>query len=89
MDLKCCEKPTTLVPCGHTFCESCVDTMKEENFNVLKCGVCTETIVSSYKNEQLERIMEQFKERKKVTMHFNQSIKALSKYHPEKYEIKA
>jgi hypothetical protein len=63
--------------------------MKEENFNVLKCGVCTDTITSSFRNEQLERIMDQFNERKKMTVYFNQWIKTLSKYHPEIDEIKA
>eukprot|EP00743_Colponemidia_sp_Colp-15_P008160 GILK01008849.1.p1 GENE.GILK01008849.1~~GILK01008849.1.p1 ORF type:complete len:576 (-),score=155.59 GILK01008849.1:121-1848(-) len=34
------EKPTTCVPCGHSFCRKCVDEIKRKNQNVLHCHEC-------------------------------------------------
>lgn len=70
-DLEILKCPTTLSGCGHTFCKECVDTMREENFNVLKCDVCHRIAEFSYRNEQLERIKEQFNQRKQMTQVFS------------------
>jgi hypothetical protein len=71
-DLKPFRIPTTLQPCGHTFCKECVDMMCEENFNQLKCDVCRVEATSSFRNEQLERIREQFDNRKEMFQKFSE-----------------
>jgi hypothetical protein len=71
-DLKTLHIPTTLQPCGHTFCKECVDIMREENFNVLKCDICRVEAISTFRNEQLERISEQFQKQKTEVQSFSE-----------------
>ncbi|KAJ3009750.1 hypothetical protein HKX48_007768 [Thoreauomyces humboldtii] len=76
-DVKLFHKPTTLIPCGHTYCEECVEALTEENYNVLKCQMCTVPVTSVFRNEQLECVGEQFARRKFLTLSFLDWVKQL------------
>ncbi|KAJ3121778.1 hypothetical protein HK098_003412 [Nowakowskiella sp. JEL0407] len=69
-DLKFLKSPMTLIPCGHTYCKDCVEEIKEENYNKLKCLVCDESVKNVFKNQQIELIAEQFLRRKTLTLSF-------------------
>ncbi|KAI9090830.1 hypothetical protein DFS34DRAFT_341773 [Phlyctochytrium arcticum] len=81
-DVELFKKPVTMVPCGHTYCKSCVDAIKEENYNKVKCQVCTTPVQSVFRNEQLESVEEQFLKRKALTVSFLEWIKLLKVYLP-------
>ncbi|KAI8914067.1 hypothetical protein DFJ77DRAFT_59034 [Powellomyces hirtus] len=76
-DVKLFHKPTTLIPCGHTYCEECVQALSEENYNVTKCQLCDEEVKSTFRNEQLECVGEQFARRKHLTLTFLDWVKQL------------
>ncbi|KAJ3409926.1 hypothetical protein HDU80_007941 [Chytriomyces hyalinus] len=82
-DLQCFKIPMTLIPCGHTYCKHCVESLKEENYNVLKCQVCNVPVQNVFRNEQLENVGEQFTRRKTLTLSFLEWIKMLKVYLPE------
>ncbi|KAJ3224655.1 hypothetical protein HDU81_008440 [Chytriomyces hyalinus] len=82
-DLQCFKIPMTLIPCGHTYCKHCVESLKEENYNVLKCQVCNIPVQNVFRNEQLENVGEQFTRRKTLTLSFLEWIKMLKVYLPE------
>ncbi|KAJ3332002.1 hypothetical protein HDU76_001618, partial [Blyttiomyces sp. JEL0837] len=84
-DLQCFHKPMTLIPCGHTYCKGCLDQLKEENYNVIKCQVCNVPVEHVFRNEQLESVEEQFLRRKTLTLSFLEWIKMLKVYLPETY----
>ena len=79
-DLKLYEKPITLQPCGHTFCSCCIDELKQENFNILKCSVCKVVSESSFANGKLASLCEQFIQRKQNTKLFSDWLKTLNTY---------
>jgi hypothetical protein len=64
--------PITLHPCGHTFSKESVDTMREENFGVLKCDICGVVPTSTFRNEQVERILEKFEQRRELFNEFSE-----------------
>ncbi|RKO96504.1 hypothetical protein CXG81DRAFT_26191 [Caulochytrium protostelioides] len=66
-DLMLLHKPTTLVPCGHTFCHDCVHVMQEENFSKLQCQECGTVATATIRNEALEAFAESFNKRKEET----------------------
>ncbi|KAI8901993.1 hypothetical protein BC833DRAFT_575333 [Globomyces pollinis-pini] len=76
-------QPVTLSPCGHTYCAECVDLMKNENFNVLKCDTCHTVATATFKNDQIKSVQEQFIRHRQVTGSFNVWIQELQKYHPD------
>ncbi|KAJ3066570.1 hypothetical protein HDU98_010128 [Podochytrium sp. JEL0797] len=82
-DLQCFKIPMTLIPCGHTYCKHCVDSLREENYNVLKCQVCNVPVENVFRNEQLESVGEQFTRRKTLTLSFLEWIKMLKVYLPD------
>ncbi|KAJ3379917.1 hypothetical protein HDU92_006309 [Lobulomyces angularis] len=69
-DLKIFQKPHTFYPCGHTYCLECVEHIKDENYDRLKCIVCDTPVTTMFRNEQLERLAEQFSQRKALTLGF-------------------
>ncbi|KAI8914419.1 hypothetical protein EDD86DRAFT_199305 [Gorgonomyces haynaldii] len=77
-DLQFFKSPVTLSPCGHTFCSECANDMQQENYNVLKCEVCSTVADTRFKNEQIEMLTEQFKKRKHLTQSFLEWMKTLS-----------
>lgn len=77
-DLKLFNKPRTLHPCGHTYCASCVEALKDSNFNKIECTVCDIPVVEVFENKQLESLVEQFAQRKLLTMGFLKWVKAFS-----------
>ncbi|KAL2916157.1 hypothetical protein HK105_204248 [Polyrhizophydium stewartii] len=81
-DLKFFKVPMTLSPCGHTFCKGCLDAIREENYNTIKCEVCQASATAVYRNEQIETIGEQFARRKHLTLSFLEWIKTLKVYLP-------
>ncbi|ORY52950.1 hypothetical protein BCR33DRAFT_779325 [Rhizoclosmatium globosum] len=82
-DLQCFKIPMTLIPCGHTYCKHCVDSLREENYNVVKCQVCNTPVQNVFRNEQLESVGEQFTRRKTLTLSFLEWIKMLKVYLPD------
>ncbi|KAJ3191771.1 hypothetical protein HK101_007425 [Irineochytrium annulatum] len=82
-DLQCFKIPMTLIPCGHTYCKCCIDSLKEENYNVIKCQVCNVPVEHVFRNEQLESVGEQFARRKTLTVSFLEWIKMLKVYLPD------
>ncbi|KAI9012946.1 hypothetical protein BC832DRAFT_537793 [Gaertneriomyces semiglobifer] len=69
-DVKFFRKPVTLIPCGHTYCSSCIDAIKEENYNSLKCQICPMPVEHVFRNEQLESVEEHFEKRRVLTTSF-------------------
>ncbi|KAJ3190149.1 hypothetical protein HDU85_000440 [Gaertneriomyces sp. JEL0708] len=69
-DVKFFRKPVTLIPCGHTYCSSCIDAVKEENYNSLKCQICPTPVEHVFRNEQLESVEEHFEKRRVLTTSF-------------------
>ncbi|KAJ3414583.1 hypothetical protein HDV05_006322 [Chytridiales sp. JEL 0842] len=82
-DLQCFKIPMTLIPCGHTYCKGCIESLKEENYNVIKCQVCNVPVEHVFRNEQLEAVGEQFARRKTLTLSFLEWIKMLKVYLPD------
>ena len=64
-DLKLLDRATTLSPCGHSFCKTCVKQMSLENFDQLKCDVCKTKTSETFSNYKLDQLKEQLLERKK------------------------
>ena len=63
---------------GHTYCETCVVEMTEENYGILRCQECKEKEVGGvYRNDQLERVLELYSTRKLSTFDMLQWIKNL------------
>lgn len=78
-DLQVFKIPLTLVPCGvnrsilkeqHTYCKTCVESIVEENYHVIKCQVCSQVAEGAYRNQQLESLAEQFIRRKTMMISF-------------------
>ncbi|KAJ3326956.1 hypothetical protein HDU91_004512 [Kappamyces sp. JEL0680] len=70
-DLKLLVDPTTL-SCCHTFCSGCVEEIRQENFNELKCTVCNTVSERTYRNEKLENLKQQFLQFKTTTQVFGE-----------------
>ncbi|KAI9202540.1 uncharacterized protein BJ171DRAFT_176768 [Polychytrium aggregatum] len=83
-DLIVLEKPVTFDPCGHTYCKKCVDSIREENFNKLKCPSCLANVDYAFRNMQMEAVCEQFLKRKSMTLSFLEWIKTLKIHLPER-----
>ncbi|KND03748.1 uncharacterized protein SPPG_01204 [Spizellomyces punctatus DAOM BR117] len=81
-DVQLFKHPMTLIPCGHTYCKPCIESIKEENYNVLACQVCSTPVEHVFRNEQLESVEEQFQRRKNLTISFLEWIKLLKVYLP-------
>ena len=69
-DLQIFKTPMTLVPCGHTYCRACVESMAEENYNTIKCQMCSQIAEGAYLNDQLASVAEQFTRRKSMMLSF-------------------
>lgn len=78
-DLQIYKIPLTLVPCGvissflmvkHTYCKTCIESIVEENYHVIKCQICGQIAEVAYRNQQLESIAEQFIRRKTMMLSF-------------------
>lgn len=76
-DLEFFKIPVTLIPCGHTYCRDCVEALKEENYNSVRCNVCNVTAKSYYRNEQLESIAEHFLSKRELTRSFLEWLKVI------------
>ncbi|KAJ3182693.1 hypothetical protein HDU87_008032 [Geranomyces variabilis] len=85
-DVKLFHKPTTLIPCGHTYCQECVEALTEENYNIPKCQLCTTKVTGTFRNEQLECVGEQFAGRKSLTLSFLDWVKQLRVTLPSEIE---
>lgn len=48
--------PTILMPCGHSFCRTCIDELKKQ---IYSCPVCYQCIISEKPNFELIEIIEQ------------------------------
>ncbi|KAJ3044639.1 hypothetical protein HDV00_001565 [Rhizophlyctis rosea] len=66
----------------HTYCTPCLDYIKEENYNVVRCKECSTNVEHVFRNEQLERVEEQFVRRRELTLEFLEWIKMLKTYLP-------
>ncbi|KAJ3092585.1 hypothetical protein HK102_005354 [Quaeritorhiza haematococci] len=82
-DLTIFVKPTTLVPCGHTFCGGCVNAIRDENYNDTVCQVCSSKATNTFHNQQLESVCEQFLQRRGLAASFLEWTKELSFKMPE------
>ena len=58
--------PTLLFPCGHTFCDKCVERSKgeEKEGKKGKCPYCRSAITSSAVNHSLKDLIERFADQK-------------------------
>jgi hypothetical protein len=52
----------------HTYCKDCVESIKTANFNKMTCTVCKVAVQRVYANRQLESLVEQFGQRKLLTI---------------------
>lgn len=77
-DLVYLKKPVTLMPCGHTYCEECVEAIKLENYNELHCQFCNVKVDNMFRNEQVESLVEQFASRKLLTSGFIKWVKTFN-----------
>jgi late competence protein required for DNA uptake (superfamily II DNA/RNA helicase) len=83
--LKFFQRPMTLTPCGHTYCEACVDVMKLEHYDRTHCQECPDIPVEHvFRNEQLESLTERFLRRKSLMMSMMSWIKVLRVFVPDR-----
>lgn len=63
---------------GHAYCRQCLDDATQENYGILHCQECKTTKVEHvFRNEQIERLLEVYSERKVSTLALLQWIKNL------------
>jgi chromosome segregation ATPase len=71
------KKPVTLSPCGHTYCKECMETLREENYNLLYCQECSVTVKDFFDNKILNKICSEFSKRHEITKALMLSISEL------------
>eukprot|EP00736_Rhodelphis_marinus_P005970 Rmarinus@m.8965 len=57
--------PKMLVPCGHTFCNSCLQTHLDENKRS-RCPLCRENVTDRVQNQSLQRLLEAYAAQRNV-----------------------
>ncbi|KAI9224268.1 hypothetical protein BC828DRAFT_402412 [Blastocladiella britannica] len=79
-------QPHSIIPCSHTFCKECVDTIKAENYDRIVCPECgggaAHESVGVYRNESLESLTERFMRRKSLVMSMMSWIKVFKVFEP-------
>lgn len=62
------QTPMTYIPCGHTFCKSCVESSKDRNGGSYKCDECGESrpVKSVTSNTLIDEVAGKFSYQKQV-----------------------